>query len=189
MKEKFYSQGKRSLVYLGTLNGKKVIIKRIKSNTKAINSIKKEAYWLKKLEKYKFSPKLIKQGKNYVVIEFIQGEKILDFLEKANKADSLKVISRIINICKALDKLNITKQEMHKPLKHILVYKNNPRFIDFERSKFSKKPKNLTQFCQFLTSKRVSLILNKKGIKINKIKLRIFLKKYKSRQYPVFSAG
>jgi len=179
--KRFYSQGKRSLVYLGTLNRKKVIIKKLKPNIKAINTIKNEAYWLKKLEKYKFSPKLIKQRKYYVVMEFIHGEKILDFLEKANKSDSLKIISKIIDICRTLDKLNITKQEMHKPIKHILIYKNNPRFIDFERSKFSKKPKNLTQFCQFLTSKKVLLILNKKGIKINKHKLRIFLKKYKSR--------
>ena len=177
--KKYYAKGKRSIVYVGFLDKKKVVIKKQKKNIAAKEIAKAEAKWLRLLNKHNIGPKLISEGRDYIIMEFISGKPIMKFLKTAKKHDIEKVISKILNQCIVLDSLKITKKEMHKPLKHIIIYKNSPKFIDFERAKFSQKPKNLTQFCQFLTSKKVSAILRKKGIIINKKILKKFLKDYK----------
>ncbi|MBI2671237.1 hypothetical protein HYX18_04655, partial [Candidatus Woesearchaeota archaeon] len=82
--------------------------------------------------------------------------------------------------CFTLDKLNINKKELHRPVKHIIIKNNNPVMIDFERCYLSKKPKNLTQFCQFLINKNVDKILKDKNININKRTLIRKLKIYKN---------
>ena len=61
---------------------------------------------------------------------------------------------------------------MHHPVKHIIIDKS-PVMIDFERCYYTKHPKNITQFCQFLMN--TNKTLNKKLL-INALKI------YKSKQ-------
>jgi len=49
----------------------------------------------------------------------------------------------------------VNKFEMHHPTKHILIKAGKPSrktvvMIDFERCRWTEKPKNVTQFVQFL---------------------------------------
>ena len=71
---------------------------------------------------------------------------------------------------------------MHHPIKHIIVNKNKPCIIDFERVHFSQNPKNVTQFCQFLISGYLNKLLKNKGININKNNLIQLAKIYKNNQ-------
>ena len=89
-----------------------------------------------------------------------------------------------------MDKLGIQKEEMHNPYKHIIVdKKGRPWLVDFERASFSKAPKNVTQFCQFLASKEVSAILRDRGIVIRRETLLEMAKNYKkSRSEQSFKA-
>ena len=77
-----------------------------------------------------------------------------------------------------LDKLKINKKELTNPYKHIIINKKIV-MIDFERCYFTDKPKNVSQFCQFLMSKKVKEIFMKNKININKNKLIRILKVYK----------
>ena len=82
-----------------------------------------------------------------------------------------------------MDKLKINKEEMSHPHKHILIdKKNNPILIDFERSRYTIKPGNVTQFSDFLISTNVLTILKEKNININKNKLINAAKTYKKQQ-------
>jgi len=54
--------------------------------------------------------------------------------------------------------------------------------IDFERCKITIKPKNVTQFCQFLMSGSTELLLKQKGINLNKSKVIKLAKIYKKEQ-------
>jgi predicted Ser/Thr protein kinase len=65
-----------------------------------------------------------------------------------------------------MDRLGITKEEMMRPLKNVIVRNAIPALIDFERARKTEKPHNVTQFCQFLLNWRD--VLRKKGIKIDK---------------------
>ena len=90
-----------------------------------------------------------------------------------------EVLKKVFDQCHALDKMNVDKEEMHRPYKHIIVKGNNPVMIDFERANYSKKPKNVTQFLQFINSGRFSNVLKKKGFKINKKEIIKESKRYK----------
>ena len=69
---------------------------------------------------------------------------------------------------------------MHHPVKHIIIGKNRkPVLIDFERCRKTEKPKNVTQFCQFLIGNLVRELLSKKGIAIDKNKITGFARNYR----------
>lgn len=177
MSKQYFAKGKRSIVYLTKIRNKKIIIKQLYS----IKQAKKEAKFLKILNQYNIGPKLLKRKNNSLYLEYIKGSRILDYFKISNKKQIKSSILSILKQCYILDKLKINKLELHHPLKHIIINKI-PKMIDFERCYYTNKPKNLTQFCQFLLSKKVFSILNKKSIKINKKSFIGLLKVYKKDQ-------
>tara|TARA_Y100000310_G_scaffold340066_1_gene434657 strand:- start:8103 stop:8693 length:591 start_codon:yes stop_codon:yes gene_type:complete len=173
--KRYLAKGKRSMVYLGEYKNKKVCIKEYKSGS---NRLKIEADFLKLLNKYKIGPKFIYYDE-VLVFEFIKCERIIDWIKENSKSKIRKILIKILNQCRILDKLKIDKKELTNPYKHILVKDNNVVMIDFERCRFVKNPKNVTQFCQFLISKKIYDILKDKGFNIDKNELIVLLKKYK----------
>ncbi|MDP3918562.1 MAG: hypothetical protein Q8Q35_01485 [Nanoarchaeota archaeon] len=142
-----YKKGKRGLVY----KEGNVIIKVEREDIQAVNRIKNESDWLKKLNKFGIGPKHIKFVKNKLYMEFIEGEIIMEYVKNASKKDLKKVLVELLEQCRKMDILKVTKFEMHKPLKHVIVRKGKPVMIDFERCKLNENPKNVTQVCQFLS--------------------------------------
>lgn len=160
-----YAKGKRTKVYK-VFN---LIIKVKRKDSKAINVIKNEGNWLRKLNKYDIGPKLYYFDEKFLVCEFIKGERIINYLKKVNLNEKKIVVMEVLRQCRLLDKLKVDKFEMHHPVKHILIGKKVV-MIDFERCKYSEKPKNVTGFCQFLV---------KNYKKVDNLKLINLLKKYK----------
>jgi len=181
LKDKEYlAKGKRSVVYRGIFKGKEAVLK-IKKKTAPPGIIQNEAKWLKKLEKYGIAPKLYKEGKDYMICEFVKGKRIMEWLKEHNKTEIKKILRDILKQCRILDKLKVNKKELQRPVKHIII-KKTAKMIDFERCKETMHPKNVTQFCQFLTSKNMQKILEEKNIKIDKNKLIKILQRYKKKQ-------
>ncbi len=176
---KYLASGKRSVVFLASLGKKKVVLKVEKPGIAAKHPLKREAKILKTINKYKIGPKLIKEGENFIVMEYIKGLPIVEFFKKSKKKKILSVIKNVLEQCRILDKLKLNKLEMHRPIKHIIINKK-VTMIDFERTYKTKKPKNVTQFCQFLMQH--AKLLKEKGISIDKQKLIPLLKKYKEKQ-------
>jgi len=176
MIKKLFAKGRRGLIYINYFKGKKVIIKEKNPSSLAEGRIKNEGDFLKKLNKYKIGPKLVRTGKNYVMYEFVKGDFILDFIEKKNKARIMKILKEVLEQCFILDELKINKLEMHHPVKHIIIDKK-PVMIDFERTYYTENPKNVSQFCQFLML--ISKLLKKKKMLVDKKKMIDLVKKYK----------
>ncbi|MBS3145322.1 hypothetical protein J4414_00780 [Candidatus Woesearchaeota archaeon] len=145
----FFNKGKRGLIYTGKYKGKKVGVKIKRPESRAENTIKKEYFWLKKLNKYGIGPKLLFLKNDSLIYEFAEGTLIKDYLKIANKKDKIRIFKNVFGQLRIMDKLKINKKEMHKPLKHIVIGKKII-MLDFERCYISKKPKNVTQFGQFL---------------------------------------
>ena len=135
--------------------------------------IEDEKLYLEKLQGEKFVPKYYFSGNGFVVREKITGELIGDFLERAQKKEIMGVINKILEITFRMDFLGINKKEMTNPYKHIyVIHKKDDyevKMIDYERCLFTEKPKNTTQFLQYL--KRQSKLLEKKGIVLNDDKI------------------
>ena len=154
----YLAKGKRGRVFVGNLKGKKICVK-VSSRAKI------EAKWLKILNKHKIGPKLIKVKDDMMVYEFVSGKRIVECLNK-------KVIKKVFEQCRILDKLKIDKKEMVNPYKHVLVNKNKVVMIDFERCHKVKTPKNVTQFGEYLMRQKI----------VDREKFTPLLKEYKKNQ-------
>lgn len=160
-------KGKRSKVY----HIFHIAIKVEREDSKTINRIKNEAYWLKILNKYNIGPKLYFSTNNIIIMRYIKGKRILDFFKHSSQQNKSIIIQEVLNQCRILDQLKVNKLELHHPIKHIIITKDKkPVMIDFEKCKYNLKPKNVTQFIQFLP---------RLGFNINKEKLKNLLKQYK----------
>jgi release factor glutamine methyltransferase len=194
----YFAKGSRGVIYTGrrnaSINVKKMIplkihyqrvaikIKNIES--KAEGSIRNEGLWLERLNDERIGPKLIKtgevEGKEYVIYQFVEGKEILNWIdeEKRTKQEIQKVLQDVLEQCFRLDQLGVTKEEMHHPVKHILVTERNvPFLIDFERTRQTDKPQNVTQFVEFIC--RIREQLEKRGVQVVVEKLRDLAKEYK----------
>ena len=145
----FLARGRRGVVYVDVIRGKKVVIKKKNPVSKAVHALENEAYWTKVVNKKKIGPKFIsfKQGK--LVREFAPGVYFKDWVKTASKQQQKRVFKNVLKQCFTLDQLKMNKFELHHPTTNILVGKQVV-LIDFERCRKSKNPKNVTQFSQFL---------------------------------------
>jgi release factor glutamine methyltransferase len=154
----YFTHGKRGTIYTAILDKSKyvkthfakedkikVAIKAERKESKAIERINNEIKWLKVLNKKGIGPRLLFYGKDYFVYKFVEGVFILDYHE-----DVKKVIINVLKQCRELDLLKVDKEEMHHPLKHIIIGKEIV-LLDFERCHNTDHPKNVTQFLDFIT--------------------------------------
>ncbi len=172
----YLAKGKRGVVYTGKYRNKKIAIKTKRAESQAVGRIQNEINFLKLLNKHKIGPKLVLHDENWLAYEFIKGQFIKDWLPKAKKKDIKRILRVVFNKCLKMDQLGINKEEMHHPLKHVIIGKSL-KMIDFERARKTKDPKNVSQFCQFVMSHK--RILDKKGFKIDKKKIIAAVKEYK----------
>ena len=183
---KYFTKGHRGILYIGNYKDKKVVIKAKLPESKAEGRIENEGKWIKKLNKQGIGPKLIKATKDYFFYYYVDGEFIIDYikyLEKNEKSKKiiLKIILNVLKQCYILDGLNVDKEEMHHPLKHIIVdKKQNITLLDFERCHIVDYSKNVTQFVVFLM--RLREFLAEYMIKIDQDKLIALAKLYKRDQ-------
>jgi len=188
----YFAKGKRGVLF----KAKKIIknkpvwfVMKVKNpDSKAENRIINEAKWMKRLNKKKICPKFVEEGKNYVIYKFISGSFIIDWIAGENKKENVKkekkekikkVLIDCFMQCKTMDDIKVDKEEMHHPFKHIVIHNNKPVFLDFERCHIVKEPKNVTQFCQCLSHSALNELLQKKGVFIDKEKIRLLARQYK----------
>ncbi len=188
----YFAEGKRGVIYTAKSDKSKLVkshfpskreivtvaIKVKKKESKAEDAIASEALWLKALNKQGIGPRFLFSEEEYVVYEFVEGEYIEDWLPKASPEAVKKVLVDVLEQCFILDQMKVNKEEMHNPLKHIIIdAKNMPVLIDFERCYETEKPHNVTQFVDFI-GKRQKLLL-KKGFAFGLKELREAAVKYK----------
>ena len=176
------TKGHRGLIYTGIYKNKKVTIKTKNPSSKAIGRIQNEVFWLKKLNKKSIGPKLLFSNKNYFVYQFIPGVFFPEFVQKSKKPEIKKALKDLFMQCHTMDKLKVDKEEMHHPFKHIIMKAKKPIMVDFERCHTTNKPKNTTQFCQYIMSSKLAPLLKKRGFNINRKEIIKLARHYKQKQ-------
>ncbi|MBW3003513.1 hypothetical protein KY337_03040 [Candidatus Woesearchaeota archaeon] len=172
------TKGHRGLIFVADYKAKKVVVKKQREDVEAKERINNEIQFLKVLNKHGIGPKVMFSGKDYFVYKFIDGTFIKDFVEVQEKDAIKDVLFKVFNLMYKLDKLGIDKEEMHHPKKHVIIDEQlRVYLIDFERANKTEKPKNVTQFVQYVCS--IEKLLNKTKFKITVEKLRAAAKVYK----------
>lgn len=174
------AKGHRGLIYKAQLKNKLIVIKKKRPESEAVGRMQNEANWLKVLNKKGIGPKFRFTDKDYFAYDYVEGTFLPLFIEKASKNKIKKVLTEIFKQCFILDKLKVNKEEMHRPLKHVLIDKDlKVTMIDFERTHKTDSPKNLTQFLQFIKRDSVMKLLRKKGFMYGRRQLLNFAQEYK----------
>jgi len=188
----YFARGRRGMIYRAISDRSKLVKTHFPSKKDVINvaikvkreesvakeRMKNEAKWLKVLNKHNIGPKLLFFGENYLTYKFVEGEFILDWVEKSSAEDIKKILLNVLSQCFVMDKLKVNKEEMHHPMKHILVGNDNkPTLIDFERCYKTEKPHNVTQFVDFICRSEKELGARKIVVDIDG--LRKLAKEYK----------
>jgi putative serine/threonine protein kinase len=147
----FLKEGWRGKIFFGYIDNKKVAVKVAKFPY-LIKNIKKEAEVLRKVNKKNIGPKILLEGSDFFVMEFIDGIPFKKILDEVNTLSD--VFFDILYQARELDRMKISKNEMHKPYNNAILCEkeNKVVLIDFESSQFTEKPKNVTQFVSFLLS-------------------------------------
>jgi len=145
-------KGYVGIVVLGKIGRKKVAVK-IRRNDSPRKNLKKEAELLKIINEHKIGPKLVAFSKNFLVMEYLDGEKIGDWvidLKKKGGSSRLKtIIKKILEDCFRLDRIGLDHGELSNLSKHVIIGKKIT-IIDFESSSMNRKVSNVTSATQAL---------------------------------------
>ena len=167
-------KGYVGIVVLGKLGRKKIAIK-IRRNDSPRKNLKKEAQLLQITNRGGVGPKLIDFSKNFLVMEYLKGEKIgkwiSDLKTKLRSSQIKTVIKKVLEDCYKLDMIGLDHGELSRMPKHVIVGKKIT-IIDFESSSMERRVSNVTSATQAFfigsgiskTVKRVYKIPEKKKI-------------------------
>jgi len=145
-------KGYVGIVVLCKIGKKKVAVKirRIDSQRK---NLKKEAEFLTITNRFNVGPKLLGFSKNFLVIEYLDGEKIGKWINKLKEnpdvAQLKKIIKKTLTDCYKLDKIGLDHGELSNITKHVIVGKKIT-ILDFESSSIYRKVSNVTSATQAL---------------------------------------
>lgn len=144
-----YAKGKRGVIFKAMYKDKPVAIKVPLEGRESIANL--EARHLQSANRLRIGPQFIEAGAKYVTMEFIEGEHIGDFLEHATLAEKEEVFEKVLKKLELMDRIKFNKFELTNPYKHIIIKPGlEPVMIDFERAKYTSRPKNVNQFKEYI---------------------------------------
>jgi len=143
-------KGYAGIVVLAKQGTKKVALK-IRRTDSPRKNMKGETTLLSAANKVRVGPKLISSSKNFVVMEFIGGKKIYDWVDelkgKGSAAKLKFVIKKVLTDCYKLDEAGLDHGELSNITKHVIVGKNIT-MIDFESASLERRSSNVTSASQ-----------------------------------------
>jgi len=178
-------KGYVGIVVLGKIGRKKVAVK-IRRNDSPRKNLKKEAKLLKIANQSNVGPKLVFSSKNFLIMEYLDGKKIGDWisnLKKKNNSSQLKsVMKKILEDCYSLDRIGLDHGELSNISKHVIIG-NKTTIIDFESSSTDRKVSNVTSATQALCiGSGISKIICSMYKTPKKEKMILVLRRYKQEQ-------
>ena len=116
------------------------------------NEMHSEAKLLKLANTVNVGPKLYDVSKNFLVMEYLEGDKIGDWIQSLKGSGSSKKLKSIVRIiledCYRLDQMGFDHGELSSISKHVIVGKLRTALIDFESSSVNRRASNVTSITQ-----------------------------------------
>ena len=117
-------------------------------------NMKNEATMLEKANSINVGPKLLGYSENFLLMELIEGQLMEKWIEQHSSErdkDLVKnVLREYLDQCFRLDCLKLDHGELSQARRHLLVYEDHARIVDFETASTSRKPANVSSICQYL---------------------------------------
>lgn len=132
--------------------GNTVVALKIRRLDSQRSEMKSEAKLMKLVNMVNVGPKLYDVSKNFLVMEYLDGDKIGDWIQSLKGNGSSKKLKSIIRIiledCYRLDKIGFDHGELSSISKHVIVGKLRTTLIDFESSSVNRRASNVTSITQ-----------------------------------------
>jgi len=145
-------KGYTGIVVLAKYGTKKVALK-IRRTDSPRRTMDDEALLLKAANGVKVGPKMIASSRNFLVMEFLDGKKIHDWLSELKgrgRSSRLKsAIRKVLKDCRSLDGIGLDHGELSYISKHVIVGRK-VTLIDFESSSLERRVSNVTSATQGL---------------------------------------
>lgn len=111
-----------------------------------------EAEMVKIANSVDVGPRLLDVSKNFLLMQFVEGLLLPEWLEKCRGKTRLKnVLKNVLEQCWRLDKVGLDHGELSHAPKHVIVdSQDKPFILDFETASINRKPSNVTSITQFL---------------------------------------
>ena len=145
--------GWSSVVVYGVFNSKKAAIKVQRTDSNRI-SLKKEASFLKTINKYGIGPTLYHEGKDFLIMEYLEGDPIREAQIRK------KHILSFLEQCHRLDLLGIDHGQIQGG-KHLIIG-DKCWIIDFEKAAY-RTPRNVSSLVSELFLKQTKFALRMKS--------------------------
>jgi putative serine/threonine protein kinase len=162
-----------------------VKIRRIDSDRA---DMKHEAEMLKLANGVGIGPTLLAVSNNFLLMEFVNGIPLAEWIEGLKGRNSRKilkrVIKRLIEDCYKLDELGLDHGELSRAPKNVIVdRRNRPVIVDFETASLNRRCSNVTSMSQYLligseVAKKVRRILRIRSLR----RLKHALRRYKEQR-------
>ena len=132
--------------------GNKEVALKIRRTDSQRENMKNESVLLKLVNSVNVGPKIIDVSKNFLVMEYIEGEKFSNWIEMLKGSGSVKqlksTIKNVLEDCYRLDQIGFDHGELSNISKHVIVGKTKVTIIDFESSSTKRRPSNITSITQ-----------------------------------------
>ena len=108
--------------------------------------------YLKLVNTINVGPKLYNASKNFLIMEYLDGDKIGDWIQSLKGVGSAKklkfVVRTILEDCYKLDQMKFDHGELSSISKHVIIGKSKVTLIDFESSSVNRRVSNVTSVTQ-----------------------------------------
>ncbi len=153
-------------------------IRRVDANRR---DMAHEARMLQLANSSNIGPSLLSFSQNFLLMEFIDGTLISDWMKdiKLYRKNSVqKVLRNILDQCYHLDQSGLDHGELTNASSHIIIENSNKvTIVDFESASATRRPNNLTGICHYLFLGKGDY--NRKGRRLRSNSLLESLKEYK----------
>lgn len=144
-------KGYVGVVVLAKKGNKKVALKIRRMDSQRKN-MKNEAHLLKLVNSVGVGPKMLAVSNNFLVMEYLDGIKISNWiysLKSKGITKSLKsIIKTVLVDCYKLDQIGLDHGELSNISKHVIVEEKKSTLIDFESASTERRASNVTSATQ-----------------------------------------
>jgi putative serine/threonine protein kinase len=115
------------------------------------SSMEREADFHRIANSAGIGPRYLGHTENLIMMEFISGQNIIEWVRTANREQFRKVARSILDQCFLLDRIGLDHGELSRLGRHVIVSdEGQPCIIDFESASTSRKTINVTSAAQSL---------------------------------------
>ena len=179
-------KGYVGVVVLSRIKNKLVAVKIRRTDASRTNMVK-EAKFLKIANKAGVGPLLLAMSKNFIIMEYLDGKKISEWVNELKSKQDIKllksIMQKILEDCYSLDVIGLDHGELSTISKHVVIGKSKTTIIDYESASTQRRVSNVTSATQAICiGSGISKIVRKIYRMPSKNKIIKILRSYKQEQ-------